>query len=48
MHLQCPHSFSASVIQWCHGLVAFEIVAGELEGVHPFCRTGDLRTEEEL
>ncbi|GAG09406.1 unnamed protein product, partial [marine sediment metagenome] len=30
------------------GLVAFEIVDGALEGVHPFVRTVDLRTEEAL
>lgn len=30
------------------GLVAFEIVDGKLAGIHPFRRTPDLRTREEL
>lgn len=31
-----------------HGLIAYEIEGGRLQGIHPLCRTVDLRTEEEL
>jgi hypothetical protein len=37
-----------SVHAQTHGCVAFEVVDGELRGIHPFKKTLDLRTKETL
>lgn len=37
-----------SINRQTHGMVALEIVDGELAGIHPFKRTLDLRTKERL
>jgi len=44
------HGHQATRSAWLHtiGLVAFEIIDGDLAGIHPFIRTLDLRTKESL
>lgn len=42
------HQRTRSIHKQAHGLVAFEVVDGELAGIHPFKRSLDVRTKETL